>query len=431
MSDSRELAIEIKSLTKKYQLRTNDPAKKNQREDFYALRDVSFSVYKGEVIGIIGNNGSGKSTLLKILSQITKPTSGQAAFHGEVSSILDFGANFHPDLTGRENVNMHLRIAGIKKSNFKVIQSKALEFSEIGKFFDEPVKIYSSGMFLRLAFSVAFCLSSEILLLDEVLSVGDEGFRLKCHEMLKQLAGEGKTILFVSHNRGEVIELSSKCLWLDSGQLRKFGKPASVLGEYFSVHSDNFDKTKQIVETGEGLETQHAGANGGVIISWAEANAPGNEMLAIRELSVTPTSGSGLLYNTEPVQIRFVIDKKKQGVLIGAFFFLQDVFYQPVLVGHLLNNTIGQDLSAGLRDKKGIFEIKCTIPPDFLYPGKYYLHPRFGIERQQWNANSEESLRFSEKLAFVIHAKPGYIDYIGDSSKGAVRLPLDWRIFEL
>jgi lipopolysaccharide transport system ATP-binding protein len=429
MSGDNDFAIEIKNLTKKYLLKPDNATGHPHNEDFYAIKDVSFNVNKGDVIGIIGSNGSGKSTLLKILSRITKPTKGEATFYGTVSSILDIGTNFHPDLTGRENVSMHLHLAGIPKKDFNTRQQEIQNFSEIDDFFDQPVKVYSSGMFLRLAFSVAFHLSSDILLLDEVLSVGDEGFRLKCQEMLKELTNRDKTILFVSHSRTEVLELSSKCLWLDKGQVKRFDNPANVLSEYFFMHRENFDQKKLVIETDQHAHPAHSSEkNGTVDITWEEQDAPGNEILSIRELSVTAGNEESILYNTEPVHIKFTVNKKKSGIHIGAFFFLQDVFYQPVLVGHFLNNTINNDFSGLLKEQSGIFEIKCTIPPNFLMPGKYYLFPRFGMEEEEWNITSKEVFRFSEKLNFTIHPKPNFVDLIGDISKGSVRPKLDWTI---
>jgi hypothetical protein len=276
---------------------------------------------------------------------------------------------------------------------------------------------------------VAFHLSSDILLLDEVLSVGDEGFRLKCQEMLKELTNRDKTILFVSHSRTEVLELSSKCLWLDKGQVKRFDNPANVLSEYFFMHRENFDQKKLVIETDQHAHPAHSSEkNGTVDITWEEQDAPGNEILSIRELSVTAGNEESILYNTEPVHIKFTVNKKKSGIHIGAFFFLQDVFYQPVLVGHFLNNTINNDFSGLLKEQSGIFEIKCTIPPNFLMPGKYYLFPRFGMEEEEWNITSKEVFRFSEKLNFTIHPKPNFVDLIGDISKGSVRPKLDWTI---
>jgi len=424
MNEKKAIAIDVKHLSKKYYLSKSKGRTDNEEDSFFALNDVSFTLHKGDVIAIIGSNGSGKTTLLKILSQITKPTSGQADFYGSVTSILDIGNNFHPDLSGRENVTIQLKLARISSSEFEAFYEKIKLFSEIGEFFDEPVKIYSSGMFLRLAFSIAFHLSSDILILDEVLSVGDEGFRLKCQELLRFFTENGKTILFVSHNRMEILELSNKCIWLDKGRIRRIGVPADVLGEYFAMHRDNFDGQKVAIE----VEANHPDGNGTIDVVWTEADAPGNDILSVQGLSVTSSSGSGKLYNTQPVTIRFLVRKKKSGIHIGAFFFLQDVFYQPVLVGHFLNNFGNQDMNSQLKNETGLIEIKCTIPPHFLAPGKYYLLVRFGMEKNNWSTTSEEAFRFSEKLNFTIHASDDFIDFVGDISKGSVRPPLNWEI---
>ena len=420
------MAIEVVNISKQYNLHHGSFGE--TAGAFWALKDVSFQINRGEMVGVIGNNGSGKSTLLKILSQITRPSAGEVRFYGTATSILEIGTNFHPDLTGRQNVELHLQLMRVPKNEFAAFEKQIQDFSEIGDFFDEPVKVYSSGMFLRLAFSMAFHLSADIILLDEVISVGDEGFRLKCQDMLKQIQQQGKTILFVSHNRLEILELSNRCIWLDKGSVRRDGNSASVLSEYFAMHRDNYDGKKIVIDTHQPQVSQTEQQDGTVHIKWDEANAPGNDMLLIRELIVGPQSGSGPLVNTDGVQLKFIIDKKREGVQIGAFFFLQDIFYQPVLVGHFLNNTEGIDYSRQIKNYTGLVEISCVIPPYFLLPGKYYLLPRFGMEEHEWNITSEEVFRFSEKLHFTIHNGDGYRELIGDVSKGSVRPPLQWGI---
>jgi ABC-type polysaccharide/polyol phosphate transport system ATPase subunit len=422
MNELHEIVLEVEHLSKNYRLEHN-------RESFTALNDVSFTVNKGDVIGIIGNNGSGKSTLLKILSNITKPSTGMAKFYGSVVSILDVGTNFHPDLTGRENVALLLQLNGVERIFFGTVEKQVYEFSEIGDFFDQPVKVYSSGMFLRLAFALAFHLHADILLLDEVLSVGDEGFRLKCQDMLKQLATSGKTILFVSHNRLEILELAHKCIWLNKGKVMRTGNAATILSEYFALHRDNYDEKKQIADTHQ-PEAEHTNQADGIIdITWSEHNAPGNNVFCIRRLTVKPgQEGIEKLLQNAPVSISFLIEKKQEGNQIGAFFFLQDVFYQPVLVGHFLNNHSSSNFGKALQNQTGFFEISCTIPANFLAPGKYYLLPRFGMEKEEWNIQSEEVFRFSEKLHFTIYASNNYVDLIGDISKGSVRPMLNWDV---
>lgn len=424
MNERHETVLEVEHLSKVYNLEYNP-------EPFTALNDVSFTVNKGDVIGIIGNNGSGKSTLLKVLSNITKPSAGMVKFYGSVASILDVGTNFHPDLTGRENLALHLQLNGVEKKFFDTVEKQVYEFSEIGDFFDQPIKLYSSGMFLRLAFALAFHLHADILLLDEVLSVGDEGFRLKCQDMLKQLAASGKTILFVSHNRLEILELAHKCMWLHKGKLLRTGLAAPVLSEYFARHRDSYDEQKNVADTHPPTVVHTESADGTVYMQWNAEQAPGNADLSIRELSVSRLNGGGPLLNTEPVQIRFVLHKRTPHLQMGAFFFLQDVFYQPVLVGHILNNNSGTDFGLQFKESTGLIEILCIIPARFLVPGKYYLMPRFGMEEEEWNITSTEVFRFSEKLHFTLFTGPGYTDLVGDISKGTVRPPLHWQLAKI
>jgi lipopolysaccharide transport system ATP-binding protein len=425
MHEEKEIAIEIRDLSKEYHIAAGRDINGGNTGSFFALKNISFTLHKGDVIGIIGSNGSGKTTLLKVLSQITKPSSGEIRYYGSIRSILDIGSNFHPDLSGRENVAMQLKIAGVPSKEFESFYAKTKEFSEIGDFFEQPVKFYSSGMFLRLAFSVAFHLSSDILILDEVLSVGDEGFRLKCRELLKIFTENGKTILFVSHNKSEILELSNKCLWLDKGQIRKIGNPAEVLGEYFAMHRDNYDGKRNVIS----IEANKNEAKGSIELNWSEAEAPGNDILSIRQISVRSSAQRDLIYDKDAISLRFVVHKKKRGIHVGAFFFLEDVFYQPVMVGHFLNNIRHKDFSELIKDELGLIEMNCSIPAGFLSPGKYFLWLRFGMEENEWNIDSEEAFRFNEDLHFTVHAGPDYVDFIGgDASKGSVRPPLDWEI---
>ena len=200
--------------------------------EFWALKDVSFDVQPGEVVGIIGRNGAGKSTLLKLLTRITEPTSGEIVINGRVSSLLEVGTGFHPELTGRENIYMNGTMLGMKKREIDAKFDEIAAFSEIEKFIDTPVKRYSSGMYVRLAFAVAAHLDPEILLVDEVLAVGDVAFQGKCLGKMKDVAGEGRTVLFVSHNMPAVANLCSKAVLLENGSVAHMGKTAAVVDEY-------------------------------------------------------------------------------------------------------------------------------------------------------------------------------------------------------
>ncbi|MEE0443225.1 MAG: ABC transporter ATP-binding protein, partial [Acutalibacteraceae bacterium] len=195
------------------------PIQANAKEDFWALKGVSFDVKQGEKVGIIGKNGAGKSTLLKIISRITEPTDGKIEFYGKISSMLEVGTGFNNELTGRENIYLNGAILGMTKAEIDEKFDDILEFSEVGKFIDTPVKRYSSGMFVRLAFAVASHLEPDILLVDEVLAVGDTRFQKKCIKKMKSIADSGKTILFVSHQMNTIRQLCDRVIVLKEGQV--------------------------------------------------------------------------------------------------------------------------------------------------------------------------------------------------------------------
>jgi lipopolysaccharide transport system ATP-binding protein len=200
--------------------------------DFWALRDVNFEVETGEIVGIIGRNGAGKSTLLKILSRIVKPTTGEVDIYGSASSLLEIGTGFHPDLTGRENVYLNGAIIGMKRDEIRRKFDRIIAFAEIEQFLDTPVKYYSSGMYLRLAFAISTHLEAEILILDEVLAVGDAAFQKKCLERMMEISREGRTILFVSHDLMSIRKLCGRVMLLESGCMSAGGDTESVIANY-------------------------------------------------------------------------------------------------------------------------------------------------------------------------------------------------------
>lgn len=226
--------IEVENLAKRYHLgRAVGTRRGTAKEtEFWALRDVSFTVQRGEVVGIVGRNGAGKSTLLKILSRITEPTSGRARLRGRVASLLEVGTGFHPDLTGRENIFLNGAILGMKRAEIARKFDEIVAFAEIERFLDTPVKRYSSGMYVRLAFAVAAHLEPEILIIDEVLAVGDSAFQKKCLGKMDEVARGGRTVLFVSHNMSAVQSLCSHAVLLEEGRVAAIGEPQPVLARY-------------------------------------------------------------------------------------------------------------------------------------------------------------------------------------------------------
>jgi lipopolysaccharide transport system ATP-binding protein len=242
------IAREVRNFARKAAdiVRGNQIVQGDEIEEFWALRDISFEVKQGEVLGILGRNGAGKSTLLKILSRITEPTGGRAVLKGRVASLLEVGTGFHPELTGRENVYLNGAILGMGQKEIAQKFDEIVAFAEVDKFIDTPVKHYSSGMYVRLAFAVAAHLEPEILVVDEVLAVGDTDFQKKCLGKLDQASRrEGRTVIFVSHNMAALSNLCSKGIYLHQGQLQQAGDITSVLSNYLSAsqsgHSGHVD----------------------------------------------------------------------------------------------------------------------------------------------------------------------------------------------
>lgn len=213
-------------------------------EEFWALNDVSFEISKGSTFGIIGTNGSGKSTLLKCLTGILTPDKGKITMDGDIAALLELGAGFHPDLTGRENIHLNGAILGMSSKQIDDRYTDIVEFSELGRFIDTPVKNYSSGMTVRLGFSIAINVDPEILIIDEVLAVGDENFQQKCREKIEDFRQQGKTIILVSHGLSDVANLCDDVVWLDKGRVKKIGTAVEVVNKY-NAESHNAEPVQQ------------------------------------------------------------------------------------------------------------------------------------------------------------------------------------------
>jgi lipopolysaccharide transport system ATP-binding protein len=316
------------------------------REDFWALRNVSFDVKHGEVVGIIGRNGAGKSTLLKILSRITEPTEGRVWLRGRVASLLEVGTGFHPELTGRENIFLNGAILGMSKAEIKSKFDEIVAFAEVEKFLDTPVKRYSSGMYVRLAFAVAAHLEPEILIVDEVLAVGDAKFQKKCMGKMQDVARGGRTILFVSHNMGAIMALCSRAVWLDAGKCKMIGPAQDVGNTYLSSSA---------IETQRRLDL--------AAISRAGANGSQARIVAIEWLDGVP------LQHGRPTRVKLEIafTASVHDVRVGLGFSTMD----GTRVGTYDSNANPTDLfSVG---KPGIWAFELQIDTLPLNPGLYSI----------------------------------------------------------
>ena len=238
---TNKYAIKVKNLTKQFKINSDKPrtlkekilfSNRNKVEKHTVLRDITLNIEKGETVALIGTNGSGKSTLLKLMTKIIYPTTGTITTYGKLTSLLELGAGFHPDFTGRENIYFNAAIFGLTKSEIERRIDEIIEFSELGEFIDNPVRTYSSGMYMRLAFSIAINVDAEILLIDEILAVGDQHFQDKCFSKLEELKKSDKTIVIVTHSLEQVKRLCTRAIWIKDGEVELDGDPNKVVDKY-------------------------------------------------------------------------------------------------------------------------------------------------------------------------------------------------------
>lgn len=315
---------------------------RKQRENahrFWALKDLSFEVKDGEVVGLIGRNGAGKSTLLKVLSRITEPTTGRAIIQGRVGSLLEVGSGFHPELSGRENIYLNGAMLGMRRLEIKRRLDEIIAFAEVDRFVDTPVKHYSSGMYLRLAFAVAAHLEPEILLVDEVLAVGDAAFQRKCLGKMNDVANAGRTVLFVSHNMVALRSLCQRALWIDQGSLVMDGPATPIISKYLQQNLS---------------VRMHA--------CWPDnETAPGNPEVRLLDAQVLPGAASPMIYIETPVTISIKYRVTQPCVLMNvslAVYNSEDI---------CVFNTI----SPPLYRSPGIVQEVCAVPGNLLNDGSY------------------------------------------------------------
>lgn len=316
-----------------------------EREEFWALRDVSFDVHAGEVVGIIGRNGAGKSTLLKILSRITEPTTGTIQLRGRVASLLEVGTGFHPELTGRDNIYLNGAILGMSRAEIRRKFDEIVAFAEVERFLDMRVKHYSSGMYVRLAFAVAAHLEPEILIVDEVLAVGDAQFRKKCMGKLRDVTrNSGRTVLFVSHDMSAISALTRRCLLLSAGQTRFFGATNQAVGLYLG---------------------------GGPTVTNYTATTPLGSLPRLAAARIAASETQGVQAATKPMTIEFDVEFPEPSAQACLSFQIVNQYDQPATHMWLY----GPDRPFG--HQGGRVRLRCHVPAVHLNVGHYTLKVYF------------------------------------------------------
>ena len=352
---SNPLAIDVRGLSKVYRIRHNAPRATNfvealsagwrrlrggSAEQFWALKDATFQVAQGEVIGIIGHNGAGKSTLLKILSRIVEPTSGDAFLRGRLGSLLEVGTGFHPDLTGRENIFLNGAMLGMSRSVVQRQFDDIVEFSGVEQFLDTPVKRYSSGMYVRLAFSVAAHLDCEVLIVDEVLAVGDEAFQRKCLGKMNEVVGQGRTVLFVSHNMSAVTALTSRTLVFEHGRVVFDGPTDGAIERYL----------------GQGLAEEQA------YVAEPRSSGP-----TVTRVEIQTSQGGRIQPHGLPLEVR--VDVTAPAPVVGTRVHVTLVNR----LGRLCAQAWLYDTDVPMCRTPGLHRFVCRFPRIRLAPGQYAL----------------------------------------------------------
>jgi lipopolysaccharide transport system ATP-binding protein len=367
-----------------------------EKERFWALQDVNFEVQPGEVVGIIGRNGAGKSTLLKILSRITAPSKGRIEVRGRLASLLEVGTGFHPELSGRENIYLNATILGMGQKEISRKFDAIVEFSGVEKFLDTPVKRYSSGMYVRLAFAVAAHVEADILLVDEVLAVGDAEFQKRCLGMMGDVARGGRTVLFVSHNLTALRNLCTTGLLLENGRPKAMGKTGEVLNQYATIRATGSDTSVELLDTHQAKP------------AWLQR---------VAVLPVSKDAHAHLSVST-PFAIRAWLEVREPGSEIGVFVHCHDGNQNRVFsTGSFFNPQLN-----GMKLDTGLHEFECIVPGNLLNDGEYTLDVILVRNR------SEVLITESSILSFRIHDEPLGVEGWNWPYIGIVRPQLTWSL---
>ena len=371
-------------------------------EFIWALKDVSFEIKPGEVVGIIGRNGAGKSTLLKILTRITEPTEGTAELEGRVSSLLEVGTGFHPELTGRENIYLNGAILGMRKAEISKKFDEIVAFAEVEKFIDTPVKRYSSGMYVRLAFAVAAHLEPEILLVDEVLAVGDAAFQKKCLGKMDTVAKEGRTILFVSHNMGAINQLCTTTLWIDQGRIVELGPTNSIINKYL---------------------TDGNLGNAGEFRAHTIKDAPGNEKVRLWRVSVKNARNEAINVVTADSPLILEIEYEIKTYLKNARIACRLIANDGTIV---FTSSDTDPQGYGIDRKPGIYISRGVLPGNFLNSGCYYVLVACSIP------GFEQIFRVENAVSFtVVQTQTETTEVVPFNRVGVTCPVLNWKIYSI
>ena len=347
--------------------------KMTSENSFWALKDISFNVESGKAIGIIGRNGAGKSTLLKILSRVTEPTEGMAVINGRVGSLLEVGTGFHPELTGRENIFLNGAILGMKQSEIDAKMDEIISFSEVDNFIDTPVKRYSSGMYLRLAFAVAANLNPEILVVDEVLAVGDAEFQRKCLGKMSDVTSEGRTVLFVSHNMSAILRLTEETIVLDHGKIAMIAPTAEAVDFYLSHGFSQEGKREW------GADEIPVSSDPFRPIALRVLNSQGNVSDTIRSTE------------TNSIEFEYELSKPIKGLRVGIYLLTTQGEF--VLTSFDVDDlALYEEMSVR---EAGRYISRCEIPADWLNEGRYVLGVNASSFKIKTYFHDEQALVFN------------------------------------
>lgn len=374
--------------------------------EFWALKDLSFSIEQGDRVGVVGKNGSGKSTLLKIMSRITPPSEGVVRINGRLISLLEVGTGFHPDLSGRENIFLNAQINGMSARGVRKIFDEIVDFSELGRQIDTPIKRYSSGMYMRLAFSVAAHLESEILIVDEVLAVGDAGFQKKCLDKMLQVSGQGRTLLFVSHDMNAISKLCNKALELSHGQLATAHLMPLDTSEDAKGAVSAVDRNNGLRTVNEAIADYVLEQTASSEKVWEGASTPifGDESVMLRRIAVADVSGVMKTTFTVNEEIAIVVGFE----VIRPVWKLNVHVYLSTLTGHRLLVSMDNLIEEACEIRSaGYHQETCVLPPEFLNEGLYRVEIVVCT-----NPTTQFNIAVPDVVTFTV---------VDDKSTGAVR----------